>query len=259
MSGHNHPDNFEPEPERAFLSTYDAGKYPPFALTVDLAVFTIREGKLAILLIERGDHPFKGSWALPGGFVDAGENLVDAAVRELTEETGVGVFGGHLEQLRTYGSPKRDPRMRVVSVAHVAFAPNLAEPQAGSDAANARWFDMDDVPGLNLAFDHEIIVADALERVRSKLEYTTLATSFVTEPFSLAQLYAVYAAVWGAAPHLHNWQRSVIATDGFVKLAPEGTRAEGATGAGPVLYRRGAGTTLQPAMLRPSADDDADQ
>ena len=249
MSRHNHPVNSWTGDERAFLGTYDAGKYPPFALTVDLAIFTLREGKLAILLVERAGHPFKGSWALPGGFVGPAEDLVDAAVRELSEETGVGVFGGHLEQLRTYASPDRDPRMRVASVAHVAFAPNLAEPRAGSDAASARWFDMDALSGLDLAFDHAVIVADALERVRSKLEYTTLATSFVAEPFSLDQLYAVYTAVWGGPPHLHDWQRRVIATDGFVRLAEGQTCVAGAPGR--ALYRRGAGTTLQPAMLRP--------
>ena len=224
--------------------------HPPFAVTVDLAVLTIRSGALSILLVQRATEPYAGSWALPGGFVEPREDAETAARRELAEETGT-EFRGHLEQLKTYTAPDRDPRMRVVSVAHVAFAPDLPEPQAGSDAADARWWAVDDLladDGPTLAFDHREIVLDALERVRSKLEYTTLATAFVKAPFTLGELRSVYAAVWGTPPELANFRRKVLATPGFVQ-ATEGTSG-GGTGRPALLYTPGEGSILQPAMLR---------
>jgi 8-oxo-dGTP diphosphatase len=230
-------------------------EHPPFAVTVDLAVFTIRDGALAVLLVERGADPYAGSWALPGGFVEPQEDAETAAWRELREETGVARFDGHLEQLRTYSTPDRDPRMRVVSVAHVAFAPDLPEPSAGSDAAGARWWAVDDVLGAadgpTLAFDHEEILTDARERVRAKLEYTTLALEFVAEPFTLPELRRVYAAVWGLAPDLGNFRRKVLGTDGFV--VP--TESHDSAGGRPaLLYRRGSATVIQPPMLRAAGD-----
>lgn len=231
------------------------------AVTVDLAVFTIRQGVLCVLLVERGNEPFRGHWALPGGFVGVEESVEDAAWRELAEETGVSRFPGHLEQLATYGDPGRDPRARVVSVAHLAFAPDLPDPTAGSDAASARWWPVTDL-GLDapvgetaespvLAFDHARILCDALERVRSKLEYTTLAVQFVREPFTLADLRRVYEAVWGTAPDLGTFRRRVLSTRGFVEPAPRTTGEDHEAGRPPLLYRAGAATALQPAMLRP--------
>lgn len=238
---------------------YNPTDYPPFAVTVDLSIFTIRDGALSILLVQRGADPYAGAWALPGGFVNPDEDASAAAVRELAEETGVDVFSGHLEQLRTYSAPDRDPRMRVVSIAHVAFAPSLPEPVAGSDAAAARWWTVEDVLSgeLELAFDHAQIVSDALERVRSKIEYTTLASQFVTEPFTLAELRSVYGAVWGTPPRMSSFRRKVLSTDGFV--IPVDDRTTTPVGGRPaLLYRRGQATTLQPAMLRPSAQDHQD-
>jgi 8-oxo-dGTP diphosphatase len=237
------------------VTGYDSSAYPSFAVTVDLAVFTVRDGVLSVLLVERAEDPYAGSWALPGGFVGAEEDAEAAAWRELSEETGVPRFAGHLEQLRTYSRPDRDPRMRVVSVAHVAFAPRRPEPTAGSDARNARWWAVSDVlEGPDrppLAFDHEEILGDAVERVRSKIEYTTLATEFVTEPFTIADLHRVYTAVWGVAPDLGNFRRKVMKTSGFVVPTEEKAAAEPTGGPRPLLFRRGEAVTLQPAMLRP--------
>lgn len=241
------------EPE--FLRDYDPGAFPPFAVTVDLAVFTIRNGVLAVLLARRREHPYQGFWALPGGFVRADESAEDAARRELAEETGEGMFTGHLEQLATYSEPGRDPRMRVVSVAHVALAPGLPDPKPGGDAAEARWWAVEDVraDGMTLAFDHDRILSDALDRVRSKLEHTTLAGSFVTEPFTIADLRRVYQAVWGRVPDLANFRRKVLSTPGFVVEADRsGSAAAGpAGGRPPRLYRRGDAQVLTPPLRRP--------
>jgi 8-oxo-dGTP diphosphatase len=247
--------------ESEFLGGYDPASFPPFAVAVDLAIFTIRAGLLAVLLVQRRDHPYQGYWALPGGFVQAGESTDQAARRELAEETGVSAFGGHLEQLRTYSEPDRDPRMRVVSVAHVALAPGLPDVRPGGDAAAARWWPVEDTgldntggDGLPLAFDHTRILADARDRVRAKLEYTTLAAAFTDEPFTLADLRRVYAAVWGSAPDLANFRRKVLGTEGFVVEAQRSpvAAAGAAGGRPPLLYRRGPATTLHPPLLRPA-------
>src|SRR5579875_3732307 len=130
----------------------------PVGLGVDLVILTIRENTLMALAVRRGNTPYKGRWALPGGFVEAYEDIATAAVRELVEETGVERSRAHIEQLATYGGPRRDPRMRVVTVAHLALAPDLPDPQAGSDAADARWVPVDDLLATRLAFDHSQIL-----------------------------------------------------------------------------------------------------
>jgi 8-oxo-dGTP diphosphatase len=244
--------------ERDFLARYDPAAYPSIAVTVDVVALTIRDGRLCVLLVERGAHPFAGRRALPGGFVRA-ETLDAAALRELGEETGLRPGEGelsrvHLEQLKTYGDPGRDPRMRVISVAYLAFAPQLPDPRSGSDAAGAEWVPVEQVS--ELAFDHDAILADGLERARAKLEYTPLATAFVGGEFTIGELRQVYAAVWGEDLHAGNFHRKVLSVPGFVESTGE-TQARGGERGGPRarLYRPGDAQLLHPALLRPTRED----
>lgn len=143
---------------------------PPIAVTVDLAAFTIRDGTTSVVLIQRGNDPFRGAWALPGGFVEPEEDLAEAAVREMAEETGLQIPVSMLTQLGAYGAPGRDPRGRVVSVVFWAFLEDLADPVGGSDAAAARLLAIDAVMAgdIDLAFDHHLILGDALRRLRGE-------------------------------------------------------------------------------------------
>ncbi|EPD84582.1 MULTISPECIES: NUDIX domain-containing protein [unclassified Microbacterium] len=220
-----------------------------FAVAADLVVLTIRDRALHVLLVERGIAPAAGMWALPGGFVLSDEDAETAAYRELAEETGV-TSGVHLEQVRTYSAPDRDPRGRVVTVAWLALAPDLGEPAAGSDARSARWWPVADVEGgvLPLAFDHVAIFADALERARAKLEYSALAMAFCPPEFTIAQLRAVYEAVWGVPVDPRNFHRKITGAPGFVD--PTGGMAR--DGGRPAqLFRRGPVGQLQPPFTRP--------
>jgi 8-oxo-dGTP diphosphatase len=221
------------------------------AVAVDLVMLTVRDGVFSVLLITRGLVPYKGRWALPGGFVTDGEDLPDAAERELEEETGVATPGAHLEQLGTYGAPRRDPRGRVLSVAYLALLPETPMPAAGSDAADARWTAVDKVLADDhlLAFDHHQIVADGVERARAKLEYSPLATAFCPPSFTIAELRRVYETVWGTLLDARNFHRKVTGTPGFV--APTGTTTTRDGGRPAQLYRRGHAPLLHPAMLRP--------
>jgi 8-oxo-dGTP diphosphatase len=221
-------------------------------LTVDIVVLTIRAGQLRLLLVERGNEPYAGALALPGGFVDLEESLEAAALRELREETHIDGAPLHLEQLRTYGEPHRDPRARVVTVAYLAIAPDLPDPRADTDAVHAEWTPVGDVlrGRRRLAFDHDEIVRDAVERARGKLEYTSLATAFCQEPFTIADLRKVYEVVWDTTLDPGNFSRKVTRTDGFVIAT--GDHRVGDNGRPPALYRRGEAVTLYPPMLRES-------
>ncbi|GAA4604063.1 NUDIX domain-containing protein [Actinoplanes octamycinicus] len=216
------------------------------AITVDLVLLTIRQAGLQALLIRRGIPPFQGQWALPGGFVHDDEDLDAAAVRELREETGVDPSAGHLEQLATYGTPGRDPRGRVVTTAYLALLPDLPAPVAGSDAAHADWRPVDQ---RGLAFDHDRILADGVERARAKLEYTPLATAFCPPEFTVAELRAVYETVWRTTLDPRNFHRKVTTAEDFIE--PTGHSVTRDRGRPAQLYRRGPATLLHPPLLRP--------
>ena len=220
-----------------------------FAVTVDLVVFTIRDEVLCTLAVRRGVPPYEGRWALPGGFVREDEDLPDAALRELREETGLQRLPVHLEQLATYGAPRRDPRGRVVSVAYLALAADLPEPRAGTDAADARWQPVDRLlGGRRLAFDHARILADGLERARAKLEYSPLATAFCPDEFTVAELRRVYEVVWGADLDPRNFHRKVTGSPGFLVATDRSTTRHGGRPAR--LYRRGTAKLLNPPISR---------
>ncbi|MFD3451082.1 NUDIX domain-containing protein [Streptomyces sp. NPDC058691] len=285
--------------EDDFLATYDPRAFDPIAVTVDVVALTLRQGALHVLLVRRGGPPFEGAWALPGGFVRAGRESLDrAAARELAEETGLDAERGlgrvHLEQLGSYGAPDRDPRMHVVSVAYLAFAPDLPEARAGSDAAAAEWVPVaslalegnpdaapprpmeqdrpagihgggsgrrsaEAVPsaaGTALAFDHGTILADGLERARSKIEYSPLATAFLGEEFTITELRSVYEAVWGRSLHAGNFHRKVLSVPGFVE-STGATATRGGSKGGPRarLHRAGDARLLHPALLRPDREE----
>jgi 8-oxo-dGTP diphosphatase len=237
------------------MEQYDPSDYPPVAVTVDMVLLTIHEDALAALLIRRGGEPFQGSYALPGGFIQPDEDLDEAAARELAEETGVN--GLHLEQLGSYGAPKRDPRMRVVSVAYLALTPDPPAVVGGSDAASAEWAtvatfldaSLPDQPTL-LAFDHQQILRDGVERARSKLEYTALATAFCPDEFTVAELRRVYEIVWGVELDARNFHRKITGTLGFLEPTDRMTSRGGGRPA--QLYRRGPTSTLNPPLLRPT-------
>ncbi|MFJ6700526.1 NUDIX hydrolase [Streptomyces sp. NPDC091272] len=244
--------------ERDIPQGYDPKEFEPFAVTVDLAVFTVRNALLHVLLIRRGQAPFAGTWALPGGFVLPRESAERAALRELAEETGLSesvASALHLEQLRTYSDPGRDPRMRVVSVAFTALVPDLPEPRGGGDAAEAQWVPLTGELQALLAFDHGRILADARRRVGDKLEYTALAMAFCPPEFTLGELQQVYETVWGVALDRPNFRRKVLATPGFVEPVGGPPRRTGGRGKPAALYRAGAARALHPPLLRPPFDD----
>jgi 8-oxo-dGTP diphosphatase len=211
------------------------------ALTCDVIVFTIREGRLQVLLVRRGRPPFRGRWAIPGGFVEKDEPLEAAARRELEEETGLRDV--YLEQLYSFGDPGRDPRGHTVTVAHLALVsparfagdadrPTTRDPKpgtrdlslrAGDDAAALRWFPAHRLPPL--AFDHNRVLAVALERLRNKLFYTTVGFEFLGREFTLPDLQQVYESILNRRQDKRNFRRRILSL-GILK--PLGrTRREG--------------------------------
>ena len=219
---------------------YDPSQFPAFAVTVDVVILTMSGGRLQVLLVRRGVSPFEGMWAIPGGFKRPTETLDEAAKRELAEETGVDGTS-LLTQFGAYGDPERDPRMNVVTVAYLAVLREVGGVVAGTDATDASLIPVSDALDgkIELAFDHARIVRDAVERVRIDLELRGIATAFVGPTFTLAELRAVYEAVWGVHLDGANFRRSVLGEDGWV--IPTGRRARpGSTGGKPAeLFRAG--------------------
>ena len=219
---------------------YDPSKFPAFAVTVDMVILTMLDNRLHVLLVRRGVAPFEGMWAIPGGFKRPNETLDEAARRELAEETGVD-SASLLTQFGAYGDPGRDPRMNVVTVAYLAVLREVAGIVAGTDAAAASLIPVSDALNgkVELAFDHSRIVRDAVERVRLDLELTGIATAFVGPTFTMAELRAVYEAIWGVQLDAANFRRSVVTEDRWV--IPTGRRARpGSTGGKPAeLFRAG--------------------
>jgi 8-oxo-dGTP diphosphatase len=175
------------------------------AVSVDVVIFSLREDDLKALLIRRAALPYKGKWAIPGGFVRPGESLDDAAKRELEEETGLRDV--YLEQLYTFGAPKRDPRGRIITVAYFALVAAGVTARAGDDAAEAAWHSMSALP--DLAFDHDEILGYALRRLRYKLEYTSVGFELLPNEFTLTELQTAYETVLGEKLDKRNFRRRI--------------------------------------------------
>lgn len=186
--------------------------YPHPAVTTDVVVFTIRAGRLHLLLIKRANSPFEGHWALPGGFLDIDEDLDACAARELAEETGIrDVF---LEQLYTFGATHRDPRERVISVTYYALIPEQAlqtPPRAASDAADVGWFGFENLP--QIAFDHADMIQMAHQRLVAKLDYSTIAFQFMGDTFTLSELQYVYETLLNQPLDKRNFRKRILSLD----------------------------------------------
>ena len=196
-------------------------EYPHPAVTVDACLFTILDDQLKILLIKRGLEPFKGDWALPGGFIQMDENLDEAVQRELKEETGA--TGFNFEQLGTFGQVDRDPRERVISVAYFALAPaEHVVLKADTDAAEAAWFPIDELP--DLAFDHAGIINKAAKRVRTEVENSTAAFEFLPKKFTISDVRQVFECVQGYPIDKRNFQKRLLARE---LIRPLGEKRQG--------------------------------
>ncbi|MBK8534356.1 MAG: NUDIX hydrolase [Candidatus Competibacteraceae bacterium] len=220
--------------EAEFLQHYDTACYEKPSFTVDLVIFTVRDEQLHVLLVKRAEHPFKGSWALPGGFLDPQrDDSVDAcAVRKLTEETGVSA--PYLEQLKTYGSCDRDPRGWIATTVYFALMVSDAVRLGGNQAA-ACWAPVrGDGVNFNLAFDHAPILADAVERLRSKLEYTHIAVHLLPEEFTLPELQRTYEIILQQPLDKSSFRRRVVQADMLEELT--GKQRDG-SGRPAQLYR----------------------
>ena len=198
-------------------------EHPRPAVTVDLVIFTIAENDLKVLLIRRAQEPFKNKWALPGGFVEMDESLEEAAARELKEEASVSDV--YLEQLYTFGDPKRDPRGRVISVAYFALVDASRQNiRAADDAAEAQWHSVFKPP--KLAFDHRKILDYAVWRLRNKIEWTTVGYELLPKKFTLSELQSVYEIILQKPVDKRNFRKRILA-QGEIRELNE-SRSDGA-------------------------------
>lgn len=199
--------------------TYD---YPRPMVTVDTVIFTIQGDDLKVLLVKRGVDPFKGSWAIPGGFVQLDESLEDAARRELYEETNVRDL--YLEQLYTFGNPQRDPRGRVISVSYFALISSQhRELVARTDSTDVAWFNVYKLP--ELSFDHADIIEYALTRLRYKLDYTSVGFQLLPPKFTLTELQQVYEVILRKKLDKRNFRKKILSLGILTPL--EETKMEG--------------------------------
>lgn len=188
---------------------YDVTKYERPSVTIDVLMMSLRQRDLQILLIKRGSWPYEGMWAIPGGFVNIDESLESAAKRELQEETGVQDV--YLEQLYTFGDPGRDPRTRVITVVYFALLDaERVQVKAATDAADVSWFSVYELPPL--AFDHAGIVEYALNRLRGKLDYTTIAFNLLPDQFTLRELQRVYEIILHKRLDKRNFRKKILST-----------------------------------------------
>ncbi|MGH3356634.1 MAG: NUDIX hydrolase [Nocardioidaceae bacterium] len=229
----------------------DRDDFPRVAVTVDLVVLAVRDRELEVLTVRRGEAPYAGRRALPGGFVEHDEDLDHAASRELLEETGVRASRGQVSQIGAYGSPRRDPRGRVVSVAHLAVLPEPKVPEVGADASSAEWRPVTQMLASprRMAFDHARILRDAVEHLRTELEFTGLATRLCRTPFTVAELREVYEVVWGHVLDPRNFHRKVTGTPGLLVSTGRVTTRNGGRPA--ALFRAGRAMRLNPPLTRP--------
>ena len=185
-------------------------EYPKLSVTTDIVIFSIINNDLKVLLVKRGVVPFKGKWALPGGFVKMEEDIEQCAKRELLEETGV--TENYLEQLYTFGDPKRDPRGRVITVAYFALInAEKVSLNPTTDVSEAKWFSCSKLPILS--FDHKKIIDYALQRIKWKFEYTPIAFSLLPKKFTMTQLQKIYEIVFKKKFDKRNFRKKVLSFD----------------------------------------------
>lgn len=231
------------------LDSSSSARVSSCAVAVDVAAMAIEDGRLTLLLTEPDDANQAGRWSLPGRRVRDDESLDATARRALSELSGIEEPAILLEQFRTYGEPARDPRARVVSVAYLALAARPLTRSATRRTTVVAAGEAATWPADRFAYDHAAIVPDALARLRSKLEYTSLATALVEQPFTLGELRGVYEAVWDTELDPANFRRKVVTTPGFVRQTT-GTAPPGSSGGRPARrYHSGGATRLHPAML----------